>query len=181
MGWFKKTWNKVKKETRRATKKAKDKINETSAEDWAKLAGSFMSGTYGGSYLADKLLRDAGIKATALVNPSGWFMGEIAEKYIDKPKAEKEAEKRFQAMVADEQARQMKQFRRREAQAGAEKDASEELLRRRKRQERRRAKIGGGGTGTRQGTILTGASIATGSTLGSAGGMESGKKTKLGS
>lgn len=173
-------FDKVKRAIRKPIKKIKKKINETSAEEWGKRAGSLMDGSFGGTYFLDKVLRDAGIKATAVVNPMGWALGEAGEKFIDKPKAEKEADKRFQQQVADEQARQMKQFRRREAQSAAEKGASEELLKRRRRQERRRSQAGGGGTGTRQGTILTGGTVATGSTLGSTGGMQSGKKTKLG-
>ena len=95
-------------------------------------------------------------------------MGELGEKFIDKPKAAKAEAKRIEGDMRVAQQKQMADLKRREGQEKAEAGATERLERSKARQRRRRGAKGRGGT------ILTGK-------LGAVGGEENqGRKSLLG-
>jgi hypothetical protein len=156
---------KVKKTIKKAAKNVAKTVKDPTAEAAGKIAGATLNPLAGAVTFAS---RAAGVKTDALLNPIGTVAGEIGEKLVDKPKAEKEAFKRQQAAIESKNRRTLKDLKDRKAQEEAEEEAGEQLLRQRARQRRRRR----GGTG-RSSTILT-------ENLGDAGGETTGRKTLLG-
>jgi len=162
----------AKKATRKVVNKVSKQVKRTKAEDVLSL---------GTNKVFDKIQEETGAKLDflqylTLPTAAMELTSELGERFYDKPKAQKEAQAKFQAEVSAEQDRQLKEFRGREAQEAASKAAGEELIKGRRKQERRRSKPGSGGA--KGGTLLTGPSgtVATGGSLGGA----AGKKTKLG-
>lgn len=141
--------------------KIKKEIKRVSAEDALKFAG--------GGLVAEGAARGfkkaTGIKADALFNPIGTIAGNLGEKFVDKPKAEKAEFKRISAEAGAAQEAQIADIKKQKDQGEAEKTASEDLSRARAKQQRKK-------TGRRS-TILT-------DKLGGAGGSGAGRKSLLG-
>jgi hypothetical protein len=97
----------------------------------------------------------------------GAAAGKAGKTFVDQPKEILEQTKKFQDEQVAANAAQLKKLKNREAQEGAEADASKDLIRKRRKQDKRKKSVG------RQGTILT-------DSLGGAGGSDSERKTLLG-
>lgn len=110
--------------------KIKKQVNRTKAEDLFKFTPTGLM-----SQAVDKV---AGTKTQLLFDPIGTASANVAERAIDKPKAEREEFKRIAGEAEANKRKAQDQFRQQKAQSEAEEAAASAVIKGRRRQARKK-------------------------------------------